>query len=74
LFSTNEINTIFVFWEVIYKENNIPALSRILPIKLIEILYIDNTSYLLRVIIPVLYTQKLIINILEIPRVLTLSN
>ena len=74
MFSTNEINTIFVFWEVIYKENNIPALSRILPIKLIEILYIDNTSYLLRVIIPVLYTQKLIINILEIPRVLTLFN
>jgi hypothetical protein len=51
-----------------------PALSRILIIKLIEIFYIDNTSYLLGIIIPVLYTQKLIINILKVLRVLTLSN
>ena len=51
-----------------------PVLSRILVIKLIEIFYIDNTSYLFGIIIPVLYIQKLIINILKILRVLTLSN
>jgi hypothetical protein len=51
-----------------------PALSRILVIKLIEIFYTDNTSYLLGIIIPVLYTQKSTINILKVSRVLTLPN
>jgi hypothetical protein len=51
-----------------------PALSRIPPIKLLEVLYTDNTSYLLRVIIPVLYAQKLSINVLKTPRVFAFSN
>jgi hypothetical protein len=50
------------------------ALSKTLVIKLIEVFYIDNTSYLLRIIIPVLYTQKSTINILKVSRVLTLPN
>jgi hypothetical protein len=51
-----------------------PALSRTLAIELIEIFYIDNTSYLLGIIIPVLYIQKSTINILKASRVLTLPN
>jgi hypothetical protein len=61
-------------WEVIYKKKDMPALSRILVIKLIEVFCTDNTSYLLGIIIPVLHTQKLMINILKVLRVLILSN
>jgi hypothetical protein len=51
-----------------------PALSRTPAIKLLEVLYIDNTSYLLGVIIPVLHAQKLSINVLKILRVFAFSN
>jgi hypothetical protein len=51
-----------------------PALSRILAIKPIEVFYIDNTSYPLGIIIPVLYAQKSTINVFKVPRILTLSN
>jgi len=51
-----------------------PALSRTPAIEPLEVLYIDNTSYLLRVIIPVLHAQKLSINVLKTPRVFAFSN
>jgi hypothetical protein len=51
-----------------------PALSRTPAIKPLEVLYINNTSYPLGVIIPVLHAQKLLINILKTLRVFAFSN
>jgi hypothetical protein len=51
-----------------------PALSRTLAIEPMEVFCTDNTSYPFGIIIPVLYAQKSTINVLKVPRVLTLSN